>query len=472
MPRTSIRLRLTIWYSLALAAGLTLFALAIWVSMRHSLLRDIDNGLAEQQHSVQTFLVMELNERDARLEEELDEYSHALPPNTILRVTADHGSFSFASKGSFPWPPTPGVRRFQRVRWQDQTFRVVIQNISAHGREWTLALAASLDRVQEILDRLRMLLLTMFPLVIAIGATGGNWLSRRALKPVDAITAAAQSISISNLSERLEVPATGDELQRLSETWNSMLSRLESAVKRLSRFTADASHELRTPLAIIRSTAEIASRRSRSAESYRAALEQIVTDSERMTQLVEDLLFLARSDAENLSSPMRPVELGRLVADVGSRFEALAASRAVRLTLDLPDSPAYVAGDDVALRRLVLLLLDNAIKFCRSTGSVSVSLRAGEDRRVRLAITDCGPGIPDSEIPHIFDRFYRASGTSEGAEGSGLGLSLAHAITQQHRATIEVSSVPGEGSTFTVVFSQMAPANYTDSMRQTVDTHS
>ena len=458
MPRTSIRLRLTIWYSLALAAGLALFALAIWVSMRQSLLRDVDNGLAEQQRSVQTFLTMELNDPDAKLGEELDEYSHALPPNTTLRVAAKDGSFTFASRASFPWP-APSVRPFQGLSWKDEAFRVVLRSIPAHGREWIVGVAASLDSVERTLDRLRVLLLAMFPLVIAIAAAGGNWLSRRALKPVDDITAAAQSISINNLSERLKVPATGDELQRLSETWNSMLSRLESAVKRLSRFTADASHELRTPLAIIRSTAEIASRRSRSAESYRAALEQIVTDSERMTQLIEDLLFLARSDAENLSNPMRPVELGPLVAAVCSRFETLAESRTVHLTIDLPDAPVYVAGDDAALRRLVLLLVDNAVKFCRSSGRVSVSLRAGEDGRVRLAVRDCGPGIPDSEVPHIFDRFYRASGTSEGAGGSGLGLSLAHAIAQQHRATIEVNTVPGEGSIFTVLFPGTATAH-------------
>jgi heavy metal sensor kinase len=470
MHRTSIRLRLTVWYSLALAAGLALFAVAIWVSMRHSLLRDIDSALSEQQSSIQSFLSAELNDPAAELKEELAEYSYGLPQNTIMRVVAEDGSLTFASRASFPWPRAVALKPpLQRVRWQHHVFRVLVRRISLHGRGWTITFAGSLDRVDDMLDRLRILLFTLFPLVIAIAAAGGNWLSRRALKPVGDITAAAQSISINNLSERLAVPATGDELQRLSETWNSMLARLEGAVKRLSRFTADASHELRTPLAIIRSTAEIACRRPRPAESYRTALEQIVTDSERMTQLVEDLLFLARSDAENFSSPMRQLKLGPLIAEVCSRFETLADSKRIRLTTALPDGPVYVVGDETAIRRLVLLLVDNAIKFCGSEGAVKVALQAGEDR-VMLTVADTGPGIPESELPHIFDRFYRASGASEGTGGSGLGLSLAHAIAQQHRATIEVSSIPGEGSVFTVAFSRTAPSNQ-DPLRQTVETH-
>ncbi len=471
MHRTSIRLRLTVWYSLALAAGLALFAVAIWVSMRHSLLRDVDSALSEQQSSLESFMAAELNDPAPELKEELAEYSHGLPQNTIMQVAADDGSLTFASRASFPWPRAVGLKPpLQRVHWQHHVFRVLIRRISLHGREWTITFAGSLDRVEETLDRLRILLFTLFPLVIAIAAAGGNWLSRRALKPVGDITAAAQSISINNLSERLAVPATGDELQRLSETWNSMLARLEGAVKRLSRFTADASHELRTPLAIIRSTAEIACRRPRSAESYRMALEQIVTDSERMTQLVEDLLFLARSETENLSSPMRLVELRPLLSEVCSRFEALAAFKGIRLTMSLPDEPVHVIGDEPAIRRLMLLLMDNAIKFCRPEGTVKVALQA-EEGRVRLAVADTGPGIPESELPHIFDRFYRASGVSEEAGGSGLGLSLAHAIAQQHRATIEVSSIPGEGSVFTVAFSRTAPSNQGDAPRRPVEIH-
>jgi heavy metal sensor kinase len=468
MHRAPIRLRLTVWYSVALAAGLALFAVAIWVSMRHSLLRDVDIALAEQQTSIESFLATEQNDAAAGLKEELAEYSHGLPQNTIMRVVAEDGSLTFASRGDFPWPGSGALKReMQRVDWHHHAFRLLARKIPLRGREWTITFGDSLDRVNDMLDRLRILLFTLIPLVIAIAAAGGSWLSRRALKPVGDITAAAQSISIENLSERLAVPATGDELQRLSETWNSMLGRLEGAVKQLSRFTADASHELRTPLAIIRSTAEIACRRPRSAESYRMALEQIVTDCERMTQLVEDLLFLARCDAENFSSPMRQLELRPVIAEICSRVESLADAKGISLAMDLLEKPVHVVGDEAAIRRLVLILVDNAIKFCRSGGTVKVALQS-DGEQVLLAVADSGPGISESELPHIFDRFYRASDASEGTGGSGLGLSLAHTIAQQHRATIEVSSISGEGSVFTVAFPKSAPSNQVDVLRGAV----
>ncbi len=315
-----------------------------------------------------------------------------------------------------------------------------------------MAVSESLDPLQNVLSTLRLLLVTLIPVIVILASVGGLWLSRRALKPVDQITAAARSIGIGNLSGRLEVPQTGDELQRLAETWNGMLSRLEDAVSRLSRFTADASHELRTPLAVIRTTAEIAARRSRPEVQYREALNQIVGETGRMTRLVEDLLFLARCDSQPVEMPMSSLDLVAVVEDLCAQVNPLAESKNIRLACRVPQANAEVAGNEPAIRRLVLVLLDNAIKYSRTGGEVEVNVRESGNQ-LHLEIRDSGPGIPESELPRIFERFYRAPEACETVQsGSGLGLSLAAGIAQQHHARIEVESAPGQGSTFRVLF--------------------
>jgi heavy metal sensor kinase len=434
----SIRFHLAVWYTLALAAGLVLFAFTIWVAMRHSLIRDIDNTLAARERSIESFLNSELKEPGVNLAEELDEYWSALPANTFIRVEDQNGALVFASRAGSPKP--------------DDAYRLLTGKISVEGRPWTVSLAAPMDGVQLLLRRLRLLLIALAPLVIVFAAIGGAWLGRRALKPVDEIVCAARSIGIKNLSARLTVPQTGDELQRLSETWNAMLSRLETSVKRLARFTADASHELRTPLAVIRTTAEIASRKPRSTEAYRDALNQIVSESERMTRLVEDLLFLARCDDHGFEIPLSALDLSPIVDDVCARMASLAESRAIRLAHCVPESRVEVLGNEPSIRQLMLVLIDNAVKYSRWGGEVKVNLRRS-DSDIRLEVHDSGPGIPDSDLPHIFERFYRAPHARElASQGAGLGLSLAAGIAQHHRAAIEVASVPDQGSTFSVVF--------------------
>jgi heavy metal sensor kinase len=319
-------------------------------------------------------------------------------------------------------------------------------------QQWRIILAASLEPINHLTSRLRLLLIALVPAVAFVATFGGLWLSRRALKSVDEITVAARSIGIANLSERLRVPDSDDELQRLSETWNDMLARLEEAVTRLSQFTSDASHELRTPLAVIRTTAELAVRRSRSPEGYQAALIQILAESERMTQLVDDLLFLAHCDADSRQMPMANLDLSALIQALCSQVAPLANDRQVQIVTEMRDEEMTILGNDLGLRRLVLALLDNAIKYSKRQGTVTVRLVQVQDRAV-LEIKDEGCGIPEAEIPLIFHRFYRTSQTRDGSvNGYGLGLSLAAAIAQRHHTSIEVQSEPGSGSTFRISF--------------------
>jgi len=455
MRTRSIRFRLTLWYSIALSAGLILFAAAIWLSMRHSLLTELDRTLAERAHKLTVFLNRELaaNPMPENLREELDDYARVLPVGMLLQIRDSRGSVYFTSSADFSFPAEGGPDAvFTTLTWNGRHYRLLDERFLLDREPFQIALASSLDSIEGVLDRLRWLLLACIPAVILAASIGGSWLSRRALKPVDEITVAAQSIGIENLSERLVVPQTGDELQRLSETWNGMLSRLEAAVKRLSQFTADASHELRTPLAIIRSTAEVAFRRPRTAEAYKEALGKVVAESERMTQLVEDLLFLARCDSASTEIPMGTIDLipliGEICAEVAPRFE----SKAMRLVFQAPDGRFPITGNHMALRRLLLVLLDNAIKYSGAGGEVRIDVtETGEG--ISLEIRDTGIGIPEQALPRIFERFYRAEQARVEADaGYGLGLSLAEGIAQRHHARIQVTSVPGRGSTFRVVF--------------------
>jgi two-component system heavy metal sensor histidine kinase CusS len=439
----SMGARLTLWYSLVLLAGLALFGFGILLVVKHSLITTVDETLAQQAKGVATVLQTEFNPaKPQHLQEELSEYAQATPEGNLIEVRDARGTVLIGSRLVADARPS---------RWH---YRTLATQTTSHGQTFHIRVAAPLDGTVATLRHVREVLLWATPLVLLIGSLGGYWMSRRALAPVDAITHAAQSIGIENLSERLEVPAAGDELQRLSETWNNMLARLEAAVKRLSQFTADASHELRTPITLIRATAELTLRRERSPETYREALRQIVSESDRTARLIEDLLLLARADAGLPGLPLDRMELTPLVRDVCEQGQILAQARQLEISTEAPEQPVYVDANDPALRRLLLLLVDNAVKYTPAGGRITVSVGM-EPSGATVTVRDTGIGIPDSALPHVFERFYRVDESrNREAGGAGLGLSIAQWIAQRHHASLEAESVVGQGSAFRVRFPQ------------------
>jgi heavy metal sensor kinase len=417
----SIRFRLTAWYAAILTAGLALFGGLIWLTLRDRLFEEVDEDLAGSASRFEQYFKAEA--ADPR---ELNEFCQALPPHSFIEVHGTKGfTFRFASRSA--------------------DLRILRRRFSVDGETFDLDLGASIRGVEHTLDLLRLLLLSLSPLVIVMACAGGWWLSGVALKPVKDITEAALNISIENLSKRLPVPTTGDELADLTVVLNTMLARLEGAVKTLSQFVADASHEFRTPLAVIRTTAELALRRARSPDAYRDSLQEIGAEAERMTTLVEDLLTLARSDAGVADMPLSPLDLSEVLRDVLDEMRNLADFRGIHIKATL--DKAMISGNRQALHRAFLVLLDNALKYSAEGGQVMVALS-----EVSLEIKDFGTGISHEDLPHIFKRFYQADrARSQG--GYGLGLSLAESIVKAHGGTIQVSSVLGEGSSFRVVFS-------------------
>jgi heavy metal sensor kinase len=438
--KRSIHFRLTVWYALVLMAALGLFGGLLWVALRGRLLSEVDEDLADQARSFASFVQAEAQEvSGSQLLEEITEFCQALPPSSYLEVRDAGGRLAFR----YPNKPAGSI----------PDFRTIHREMTVRGEPFRFEIGTSLQSIRHTLTLLSLLLLGLIPVVIAIACAGGAWLSRRALKPVDEITMAARTIGINNLSQRLPAPQAEDELRRLIEVWNSMLARLEAAVKTLSQFSSDASHELRTPLAVIRTSAEVALRRARSPESYRESLHEIADEAQRMTELVETLLFLARSDSQTADLPRQPVDLCDLTDASVAELRGLAELRRIRVRTSHGEGAAVVSGNPAAMRRLFLVLLDNALKYSHADSDVIVGI-AREGGRIAVTIEDFGIGIPEADQPHIFKRFYQADKARTDG-GFGLGLSLAESIARAHDATIDVRSVEGAGSTFRVCFTPL-----------------
>jgi len=453
----SIRVRLAAWYLLILGFSLGLFAGGMWFALQYSLIADVDADLAGHFSGFHQWLQNQLpgglqqTPPPELLEAKVLEYASGLTTGYGLRVSDAAGRVLFASPGFPDAPPAKRQREFRSFRVQGQRWRTIQRALPVGQDTYQVEYAASLGFIEEILEMFSSILWSLVPAILVLALGGGYWMSRRALRPVDAMTQTARSISLHNLSQRLAVPQTGDELQRLAETLNQMMGRLESSVRRMTQFTADASHELRTPITMMQTAAELALRRPRSAEEYRQALAQILEDIARASQLIEDLLLLARADAGTSAFAKAPVEAAELVEEACRQMLPAAGEKQIALRWEAPAEPgASVMADRGALGRLLLALIDNALKYTPAGGRVEIGTEV-QGAEIIVGVSDSGPGIAPGDLPHIFDRFYRAdkARTSENG-GFGLGLSIAQEIAAGHGGHIEVESQAERGSRFRV----------------------
>ena len=450
MSLRSIGVRLALWYTAAFALGFAALATAMWFGVQRSLYHAIDNTLLERAAGIERFI------EDHKTRLDVDEVKEEFRAHgELFQVFNADGALvhrGTALAGAMVPLAADGADRFENVLAAGEPLRFASHAIEIDGRPFTIQVAAPLHDLQEGLREAAWILLPMFPLMLLLAAAGGYWLARRALAPVDEITRTARAFSANNLSARLSVPRTNDELERLSTTLNEMLERLEEAFRRISRFTADASHELRTPLAVMRTTAEVALRApDRNDGEARAALEQIVAEVERTSHLTENLLLLAKADSGAAALQRHNVDLAAALGEACAQAEILARVKGLALAAELPDERrTYVAGDAHALRRLFLILLDNAVKYTPVGGRIDVALRQHGDSVVG-EVRDSGIGISPQDLPHVFDRFYRADrARSREHGGTGLGLAIARWIAETHGGTITVASELERGSRFEV----------------------
>src|SRR5580658_549353 len=460
MRRLSIGLRLTLWYLAIFAVAQLVFGAGMWLILRHNLYDMVDDGLAAQVDDLKSFL--EAQKKDAsiaKLQEETHEAYDIEHSGDYLAIYVDESQAIYRSTFLDAHPaallaPDQVKRPMLKSRKIDgQPYRFTYAKLNnVNGHVYTVEIGVPAGDVVATLAQFRTYLLMFAPLLLVAAAGGGYWLSRRALSPVDALVRGAREVSGTNLSGRLQKLDTGDELQRLADTLNEMLDRIESAFLRITQFTADASHELRTPISLIRTEAELALRRSRENAEYKESMRHNLVEAERTTALIEQLLSMARADSGRETLHLQPVDLRETLRGVVAGWQQVATIRNLQFSarVDVPDFFVFVMGDEMLLRRLADILLDNAFKYTSSPGSVHLSLESKSERMV-IQVQDSGVGIEKEDQSKIFERFYRVDKARSRAQGgAGLGLAIAQWIVTQHRGSIGVESRPGHGATFRV----------------------
>jgi heavy metal sensor kinase len=453
MKPWSIRARLTAWFAAVLGLVLVVLAAATWWVLSDSLHDTIDQALADRVAAISRFLnAPGTSQSFEELREDLREYVALDPGWNLIRIRDARSvqmyrsdAFDADAVAAIPAGPLPSSGVYRDLVMRGQPVRMLTARVEVGGQPYSVEVAWPVGEFQEALNQFRWTALLIIPCGIVAAAIGGYWISRRALAPVDHIARTARAITAQELGRRLDVPATGDELQRLSETLNDMLARLETAFAETTRFTADASHELRSPVSLIRTTAEVALRRPRSGEEYRQALEGILQESERTSGLVQDLLTLTRADAGVDGWSLSRVDLRALVGALREQLGALCEGRGLTLHLDAPEQSVFVDGEQAALARMVVILADNAAKYTPASGEVRVTLRT-VDGTAEIEVADTGMGISAEDLPRVFERFYRADkARSRESGGAGLGLSIAKWIVDRHGGRITIESEAGKG---------------------------
>ena len=455
--RWSISLRLTLWFGGIFFLGWLLFGAAMWFNLQSTLTGERFQTLSRRIDRLQDLLRKTQGEQEEDRHQDFQDFAHATGSglNEVFRVD---GSRAFPSPSSaartFPWPAVKsgGSERFSHVTSAGQTYWVLVRPFSLGSQSLYLMAAATEAGNLLVLNRFLIGLLASAPILLLVSSAGGYWVGRKALQPVDRITSTVQSISIGSLSERLRVANTGDELQRLAETCNAMLARLDSSVTRIKQFTADASHELRAPLSFTRTVAEVALRNPHIDPESRQAFQEIVDEGAKAAVLLGDMLTLARADSDYCDLLWERVDLASVIENVCEKARPLAEERHLSISASLgTDQPVNVMGDFPTLRRLLWILVDNALKYTPAPGHIDVILSTSPAEATVL-VRDSGMGIAQSDLPFIFDRFYRADPSRSRVEGSGLGLSIAKWIAEMHKARLTVVSEENKETTFRIEF--------------------
>jgi heavy metal sensor kinase len=450
----SIRLRFAMWSTVLLLGMLAAFGGFVYANLSQSLRTSIDNTLSLSAEQTAAGLNIDNGHIIISEQNALDETgSEAFTTGGLTLIILAKDSNILQATGPLRAHPDPiqmsgtqGVFVTLTETGQSNPIRVyvlpVLDDTQVVG--WVQAMQ-SLANVEDSLQRLLAALLLGGGTLSLLAGFIGYFLATRALAPIDDITHAARRISIADLTARLNLLDTGDEVSRLASTFNEMLDRLETGFKRERQFTSDASHELRTPLTAMQAILSLVREGERPAAEYRQALDDLAWETDRLRGLVEELLKLARGDLHQ-TEVREVVDLSTLLYDVTDSLRPLAEAKALSLSCNAPPGMTML-GDRDGLIRLFVNLLDNAIKFTEH-GKVTVNGRSEADT-LKVEITDTGIGIPAEHLAHIFDRFYRVESARSEA-GFGLGLAITQQIVQAHGGEITATSIVEEGTTITV----------------------
>jgi len=472
----TIRGRLTAWYSIALALTLAAFAAVLYGARRGASYQDLDQriqseaaltgGILAESYRARGVLVRGDTSGRPVLIPDLAALLEAVPDYLVITARDDTLLFASPDARALTFQQVEQLRLVAAAPISGRTsgalqlepdgpkLHYALRYVTDAGPQFGAILAGANLRTAELsAEQLLSTIALILPLGLVAALLMGSWIARRALAPVDRIITEVREITDGrSLHRRLAEPMVKDELGRLTETLNQMMTRLERSFAALRRFTADASHELKTPLTVLRAGVERAITMPSLPSEALAALEETLQEINRMTELVEALLMLARADEGTAPLHRETVDLRAIVEETGETGELLAAEAGVNMEVATPADPVIVPVDASRIRQLILNLLTNAVKYTPAGGSVRLQL-GPSNGRVTLTVADSGVGIAPGDLPHIFDRFWRADSarTRTGERsGTGLGLAICKWIAEAHGGTIDVHSRPGRGTTFTV----------------------
>ena len=471
MRDLSVRAKLTLWYLLVTFAGLLLFGVLSYGALRFALFQGKKSHLRGREQRLIQFLEDNKAEHTPLpLSEQLHNYAIVTHEGNLFEIRNPNGSLLFPLTVNSADRILPDSKDCSQTVFFFQQLEhlpamVMCHSILLNGQPVRLYLGGLLDEEFYMLRIYRSALLLLMPGLLSLAAISGYLLSRHALKSVDRMTKAAVNIGIGNLSARLPVPAAKDEIQHLAVAWNQLLGRLETAVSRLSKFSADVSHDLRTSITVILATAQLSLHRLHSEEEYREDLNRVVTECRTASTLLDALLALARSDTFSHEVAFQRINICELVINGCRRVEDLAESSGIILDWHLPEEAVYIEGDELLLQRLLGILLDNAIKYTPEHGEIRAAVSRTENEVV-VTVCDTGIGMSEDVRQRVFERYYQADLRERKTQaGNGLGLAIARWIADAHQAELTVESIPLNGSVFQVKF-PVAMDSYSAALRE------
>lgn len=455
--RRSFKVRLTLWYAAVMCVLLGSFALAVYEIVEHRLAAELDRQLRIDFDLVEAQLDTDLagNVRWLVRGAHGDEGFARL--SAWFEVWSEEGGLLFRHwpireaeiKNALPAPLTTTLRFYDTELEDDLHVRLMERPARLQGRDVIVRVFRDESSNRQTLRQIVEVFVLALPFAVVLGSLGGYLLARRSLRPVTAMAAQAKKITSESLEARLPNPNPNDEFGQLASIFNETLQRLESSFTELKRFTADASHELRTPITALRAVGEVALRREGSAVELRDAIGSMLEEAQRLNDLIESLLELARMQSSGTLMSLQTVKLEELFDEVRESLAVLAAEKQQLLAFGGAEGIS-VAADRVLLRQALLNIIHNAIRYSPSPSRITVRATQS-DAEVVIEVRDEGPGIPAEHRQKIFDRFYRIDKSrSRAAGGHGLGLAIAKSSVERQGGSIEVESEVSKGSAFRI----------------------
>jgi heavy metal sensor kinase len=458
----SISFRLVAWYAAWLAGIFLLLCALLYLDLRYYLENDLRASQLRRARQIANTLLVKVSQTgESYAVSQTKAWYEPESNDRFIRITRANGTLVYISgatkDGSFDpaevpvFPPPAKTESSRKLKLSGgHTLLIAALNFKSSGNpDYLVEFGALLDPAETMLDHLFLQLALGLPLAVFIITTGGYWLVRRALSPVEQITRAAEQITQFNLSERLPVARTGDEIERLSLSLNRMIARLDDALQNSKRFVADASHDLRTPLTILHGELESLAADVRLNVELRDHVGSMLEEAVHLGKIVEQLFTLSRLDAGEAKIDWTIFDLSELAKTTAEQMNLLAEDKGISIAVEA-QQPVTVKGNRVRLKQVVVNLLDNAIKYTAKQGAIQLRVLVSNGHAV-LEVQDNGIGIPPDALPHIFERFYRVDqARSADAESAGLGLAIVKAICTAHGAEVETESIVGKGSRFRV----------------------